>query len=198
MTSITEQQNNQVEECKQMCHCEADLTSLTLENEYDLPMINRTLFVPEMMYWQNLAMNYFVPMKNEMPITNEDCMFLTLDGMNCEFQKHIPSLNQLATSFNTEEIQPKSRKTSLDLESECSSIRNSKARSDIRLKNQENRLKNHGLLYESKESYDPKTKRTSRVLVCLHDDCGKEFKKTRNLIIHSRVHTKIRPHVCEF
>lgn len=87
----------------------------------------------------------------------------------------------------------------MDLSSNVnSSIRNLKERSDVRLKTQENRLKDHGLLYESKETYDSKTKRTSRVLVCLHDDCGKEFKKTRNLIIHSRVHTKVRPHICQF
>ena len=70
-----------------------------------------------------------------------------------------------------------------------------KKHSDARLKNQEKRLQENGLLYESKETYNPKTKRTSRVLVCLHSGCGKEFKKTRNLIIHSRVHTKVRPHV---
>jgi len=73
-----------------------------------------------------------------------------------------------------------------------------KAKSDVRLKTQEKRLKEQNLKYESKETYNPKTKRTSRVLVCLHDGCGKEFKKTRNLIIHSRVHTKIRPHVCQY
>jgi len=73
-----------------------------------------------------------------------------------------------------------------------------KARSDVRLKTQEKRLKDHNLNYESRESYNSKTKRISRVLVCLHDGCEKEFKKTRNLIIHSRVHTKIRPHVCKY
>lgn len=73
-----------------------------------------------------------------------------------------------------------------------------KKHSDLRLKTQEKRLKDHHLNYESKESYNSKTKRISRVLVCLHEGCGKEFKKTRNLIIHSRVHTKIRPHICKY
>lgn len=76
-----------------------------------------------------------------------------------------------------------------------SSSQEKKKHSDARLKNQEKRLQENGLLYEHKETYNPKTKRTSRVLVCLHNGCGKEFKKTRNLIIHSRVHTKVRPHV---
>jgi uncharacterized Zn-finger protein len=73
-----------------------------------------------------------------------------------------------------------------------------KKHSDMRLKTQEKRLKDHNLRYESRENYNAKTKRTSRVLVCLHEGCGKEFKKTRNLIIHSRVHTKIRPHICQY
>lgn len=76
--------------------------------------------------------------------------------------------------------------------------KSSKKQSDLRIKNQEKRLKDNNLHYESREHYNAKTKRTSRVLVCLHDGCGKEFKKTRNLIIHSRVHTKIRPHICQF
>lgn len=73
-----------------------------------------------------------------------------------------------------------------------------KKHSEVRFLAQEQRLKENNLNYESRETYNDKTKRVSRVLVCLHENCGKEFTKTRNLIIHSRVHTKLKPHSCEF
>ena len=105
-------------------------------------------------------------------------------------------INQLSYSGNKKRKQSNTLDfDNYDLDDNSSKKKN---RSDVRLKNQEKRLKDHNLNYESKETYNPKTKRTSRVLVCLHEGCGKEFKKTRNLIIHSRVHTKIRPHVCQF
>jgi uncharacterized Zn-finger protein len=78
------------------------------------------------------------------------------------------------------------------------SEQSSRKKSDKRMKRQVRRLDEKHLEYESKESYNPRTKRTSRVLVCLHEGCGKEFKKTRNLIIHARVHTKEKPHICEY
>lgn len=75
---------------------------------------------------------------------------------------------------------------------------NSTKRMNKRLARQEKRLYEKNLKYDTKETYNEKTKRTSRVLICLHPGCNKEFKKTRNLIIHSRVHTNERPHVCQF
>ena len=68
--------------------------------------------------------------------------------------------------------------------------------SEMRSKIQERKLKENNLMYKSKEVYKPDTKRTSRVLVCMYDNWGKEFDRTRNLIIHSRVHTKVKPHIC--
>ncbi|CAI2368314.1 unnamed protein product [Moneuplotes crassus] len=178
-----------------MCHCEVDLTVETLTAKYDLPMVNRELIWPTKYYWDNMMMACYQMYNSAM--NNDDCMGVVAD--------QLPSLNQLATSYNTDDQNSnegtKKRKFSNTLDydnSESVEKMSKKAKSDVRLKTQEKRLKEQNLKYESKETYNPKTKRTSRVLVCLHDGCGKEFKKTRNLIIHSRVHTKIRPHVCQY
>jgi hypothetical protein len=81
MTTLTEQQNNKLDECKLMCHCDADLTTITMENKYELPMVNRNLFVPEMMYWQVLTTNYFNSMSENMPNYKDNCMDLIYSGM---------------------------------------------------------------------------------------------------------------------
>ncbi|CAI2367719.1 unnamed protein product [Moneuplotes crassus] len=179
-----------------MCHCDADLTVEALTAKYDLPLINREMIWPAKYYWENMALAYFQMYNSAM--NYENCMGLGGD--------QLPPLNHMATSYNTEEQHSnegtkKKRKFSNTLDydnSEYTERRSKKAKSDVRLKTQERRLKEQNLEYESRETYNQKTKRTSRVLVCLHDGCGKEFKKTRNLIIHSRVHTKIRPHICQY
>lgn len=103
MTTLTEQQNTQIEECKQMCHCEADLTTITLENEYELPMVNRNLFVPEMMHWQILATDYLAYMNEMMPTYKDNCMELNYNGMvRLHFiPTNLPSYHQLNDLFRT-------------------------------------------------------------------------------------------------
>ena len=70
-------------------------------------------------------------------------------------------------------------------------------RSKLRVKAQEQRLKENSLEYVSKEAYNPDTKRFSRVLVWMYNNWGKEFDRTRNLIVHYRVHTKVKPYTCQ-
>jgi uncharacterized Zn-finger protein len=172
----------------------------TLASSYNLPLVNRDLLMPDC-YVQAWSMAYYYPMYAYDPVGYENYMKMCFQGM--------PTLNEMATSHNTEEAHSsdsykpaKGRKFSNELDFENfeweSDKKSKKSKSDMRLKYQEKRLQENGLSYESRETYNPKTKRTSRVLVCLHEGCGKEFKKTRNLIIHSRVHTKIRPHICQF
>jgi hypothetical protein len=109
VTIVTEQQNELFEN-KLMCNCESGSETtanktheLWLQNEYNLPMMNRNLFVPGMMYWQNLTMTYFAPTNVNMPSYNDNCMNVYNEGIYAQ----IPTLNQLATSFNIEEINSK-------------------------------------------------------------------------------------------
>lgn len=170
-----------------MCNCENDACTVVKIDKIDLPILNRTLIVPD-------VFTYY----NHMPVIPVSSGYeMCYEGL--------PNLNQMATSLKTEESNSvakssdKSRRGSCTFEYEFFGI-NSKSQeqkkhSDIRLKTQEKKLNENELCYESIESYNSITKRTSRVLVCMHLDCGREFKKTRNLIIHSRVHTKIRPYI---
>lgn len=40
--------------------------------------------------------------------------------------------------------------------------------------------------------------RKQTVYICKHDDCNKEFLRTCNLLDHVRMHSGIKPHVCNF
>jgi hypothetical protein len=78
-----------------LCHCEADISSIALANNLNLPLFGRTLMVPQC-YGQNWGMfplayyGMFDCMK-----MYEGCMDMGYEG--------VPTLNQLATSHNTEE-----------------------------------------------------------------------------------------------
>lgn len=40
--------------------------------------------------------------------------------------------------------------------------------------------------------------RTQTIYICKHDGCGKEFLRTCNLLDHMRMHSGIKPNVCEY
>lgn len=70
-----------------LCHCEVDISSIALANNLNLPLFGRTLLAPQY-FGQNWAMY---------PIAYY--------GMyDCgKMYEGVPTLNQLATSHNTEE-----------------------------------------------------------------------------------------------
>ena len=57
-------------------------------------------------------------------------------------------------------------------------------------------LKGH--LYELKFEYNPRSKRSRRVLICKYDSCNKEFIKTWNIVDHFRTHTKESPFIWRY
>lgn len=89
----TQQPSEIKNECENMCHCEADLTAITLGNQLNLPMYNRMLMVPEV-YYQNYLMYSYAQMYDYMK------MYGGYPEMGFE---GVPTLNQLATSHNTED-----------------------------------------------------------------------------------------------
>ncbi len=85
----------QAKDYKKMCHCEADLTVETLTAEYNLPLINRELVWPATYYQENMAMYYAYMQMYNSGVYNDSCM-----GANYD---QLPTLNHLATSYNTED-----------------------------------------------------------------------------------------------
>ena len=92
MSETTENQKETTNELKEMCHCENDLSKVQLANEYNLPMVDGGLIWPETYYWQNMVLAYY-QMFNA-GLYNGDANMMA-DGL--------PTLNHMATSYNTEE-----------------------------------------------------------------------------------------------
>ena len=45
--------------------------------------------------------------------------------------------------------------------------------------------------------YNPRTKRTNKIIICKYEGCGKEFNKTWNVLDHFKTHTGEKPFECE-
>ena len=67
--------------------------------------------------------------------------------------------------------------------------------SEVNLKNLE-QLKNFP--YDSEYRTNSKNGKTVLVYICKHDNCGKEFLRTWNLLDHVRMHQGVKPYVCQF
>lgn len=93
MNQIESQPTSEIKnEFKDMCHCEADVTAIDLGNQFNLPIVNRQLIAP--MYYQNWMMFQYFQMYDWMK------MYEGFPEMGYEV---MPTLNQLATSHNTED-----------------------------------------------------------------------------------------------
>ncbi|CAI2381578.1 unnamed protein product [Moneuplotes crassus] len=60
----------------------------------------------------------------------------------------------------------------------------------------EDLTKSNGISFEAEVSYNKKTGRSRRSLICNYPGCGMKFTKSWNLLDHSRSHTGERPYAC--
>jgi hypothetical protein len=80
--------------------CEKEVSMESLASSYNLPLVNRDLLMPDC-YVQAWSMAYYYPMYAFDPVGYENYMKMCYQGM--------PTLNELATSHNTEEAHSNDR-----------------------------------------------------------------------------------------
>jgi len=93
MSEVISNESSIAKDTKELCNCNNDLSKMELANEYNLPMANGDLVLPLAYVWNNYALAYYQMLSGGM--NNDDCMNMTGDGL--------PTLNHMATSYNTEE-----------------------------------------------------------------------------------------------